>query len=114
MDYGYKGNFRSDEAGYSDYRPVNAADYFYCDIFPEEEKADSGGAVYGKRSVRVRIIPYSVHSVVIAGWEGVFDILPFNSVYAVLDNAKAGGKTHRKALIAAADIRKYFLEIKEG
>ena len=113
MKYRYTGNFRTDENSYSDYRPGKASHYFYSDIFPEEENPETGAAEYSKQSVRARIIPYSVHSVVIAGWDGVFEILPFNPRYALLDNAGSGGKPHRKALIAMADICGNFLEIKE-
>lgn len=113
MQYRYKGNFRTDEAGYSDYRPGRASHYFYSDIFPGEEIMETGLTRYRKQSVRVRIIPYSADSVVIAGWDGEFEILPFNSGYAVLDNSGSGGKPHRRALIPMAVIRKNFLEIKE-
>ncbi len=113
MEYRYKGNFKTDESGYSSYRPERASRYFYSEIFPGEEFMGTGLIRYRKHSVRVRIVPYSSHSVVISGWNGVFDILPFNSGYAVLDNAGIGRQPHRKALIAMADIHRNFLEIKE-
>ncbi|MBQ6342819.1 MAG: hypothetical protein IJI41_06830 [Anaerolineaceae bacterium] len=113
MEYRYRGNFRTDETGYNAYRPAKAKAYFYCGIYPGEKNPETSLFDYGNQSVRVRIIPYTTHSVEIAGWDGVFDILPFNSGYAVLDNAGSGGKPHRKALIAMADIHRNFLEIKE-
>ncbi len=113
MEYRYTGNFKAEEAGYSGYRPERAPRYFYTDIFPGEECMGTGLVRYRKHGIRVRIVPYSSHSVVISGWDGVFDILPFDSGYAVLDNAGSGGKPHRRALLAMADIRRNFLAVKE-
>ena len=113
MDYRYEGNFRTDETGYCDYRPAAAAGCFYCCIYPGSENTETGIFGYGCQCIRARIVPYSGRSVEIAGWEGVFDILPYSSGYAVLDNARSGGKPRRKALIAVDEIRKHFLEIKE-
>lgn len=86
---------------------------FTAEFIRERKNPETSLFDYGNQSVRVRIIPYTTHSVEIAGWDGVFDILPFNSGYAVLDNAGSGGKPHRKALIAMSDIHRNFLEIKE-
>lgn len=113
MDYRYKGGFKPEENGYREYRTWNTSRYFYCDVYPGNGSDGTGAALFGNRGVRVRIVPYSVDSVTVAGWNGIFDILPFDSVYAVLDNGAGGAKPYRKALIALKDIRNNFLTVKE-
>ena len=82
-------------------------------IYPGIDNDSTECTEYGKQTIRVRIIPYSVDSVLLTGWNGIFDILPFNDKYALLDNASCDEKPWRTALISLSDISKCFLSIKE-
>lgn len=113
MDYRYDGNFKPEETGYKEYRPIGTARYFYCDVFPGTANENTGEIEYSKRAIRVRIIPCSTDSVFISGWNGVYDIYPFNEKYALLDNAFSNENPRRMALISMYDIRNCFLSIKE-
>lgn len=113
MNYVYERHFKSDASGYSEYRPGQPERCFYCDIYPGVLNENTGAVEYGQKSVRSRIIPYSVDSVQIAGWEGVFSIFKFNFGFALLDNGIGNGKSRKMALIEISDIRRHFLEIKE-
>ena len=95
MDYRYKGGFKSEDAGFSEYRQWNTSRYFYYDVFPGSGNDGAGTDAFENRSVRVRIIPYSADSVTVAGWNGIFDILPFDSGYALLDNGGCSAKPYR-------------------
>ena len=113
MAYRYEGNFKSEDSGYEECRPEISGRFFYCDIYPGMINEETGFVEYKTKPIRVRIIPHSVDSVLITGWNGVFDIFPFNDKYALLDNASRNVKLRRMALISISDIRKCFLSIKE-
>ena len=113
MDYRYDGKFKPEETENAEYRPNKKERYYYCDIYPGIDNDSTECTEYGKQTIRVRIIPYSVDSVLLTGWNGIFDILPFNDKYALLDNASCDEKPWRTALISLSDISKCFLSIKE-
>ena len=113
MAYRYEGNFKPEDSGYEECRPEISGRFFYCDIYPGMINEETCFVEYKTKPIRVRIIPHSVDSVLITGWNGVFDIFPFNDKYALLDNASRNVKLRRMALISISDIRKCFLSIKE-
>ena len=69
MDYRYDGKFKPEETENAEYRPGKKERYYYCDIYPGIDNDSTECTEYGKQTIRVRIIPYSVDSVLLTGWK---------------------------------------------